>query len=67
MMVGYVAQAAVRGVKLTDCRIETEGELDLRGFLGLDEEVAGLHRRIVRKSISKATAPASSSRRSTRR
>src|SRR3954449_10610923 len=34
MMVGYVAQAAVRGIRLDDCRIETEGELDLRGFLG---------------------------------
>ena len=46
MMVGYVAQAAVRGVRLTDCRIETEGELDLRGFLGLDEEVSPGYRRI---------------------
>ena len=31
---------------LTDCRIETEGELDLRGFLGLDEEVSPGYRRI---------------------
>jgi len=46
MMVGYVAQAAVRGVRLTDCRIETEGELDLRGFLGLDETVSPGYRRI---------------------
>ena len=37
MMVGYVCQAAIRGITLDDCRIETEGELDLRGFLGLDE------------------------------
>lgn len=39
MMVGYVAQASVRGVTLTACRIETDGELDLRGFLGLDDAV----------------------------
>ena len=46
MMVGYVAQAAIRGVTLRDCRIETEGELDLRGFLGLDDDVPAGHRRI---------------------
>ena len=45
-MVGYVAQAAVRGIRLDDCRIETEGELDLRGFLGLDEKVPPGYRRI---------------------
>ena len=39
MTVGYVAQAALRDIALTCCRIETQGELDLRGFLGLDEEV----------------------------
>ena len=46
MMVGYVAQASVRGIRLEDCRIETEGELDLRGFLGLDEKVPPGYRRI---------------------
>ncbi len=46
MMVGYVAQAAIRGINLQDCRIETEGELDLRGFLGLDEDVPPGYRRI---------------------
>ncbi|HEX8641090.1 MAG TPA: OsmC family protein [Allosphingosinicella sp.] len=46
MMVGYVAQAAARGITLTDCRIETEGELDLRGFLGLGDEVPAGYRRI---------------------
>ncbi len=46
MMVGYVCQAAVRGITLDDCRIETEGELDLRGFLGLDEKVPPGYRRI---------------------
>ena len=46
MMVGYVAQASVRGIRLDDCRIETEGELDLRGFLGMDEKVPPGYRRI---------------------
>ena len=46
MMVGYVAQASFRGITLDDCRIETEGELDLRGFLGLDEDVPPGYRRI---------------------
>jgi uncharacterized OsmC-like protein len=46
MTVGYVAQAAIRGIALDDCRIEMEGELDLRGFLGLDESVPPGYRRI---------------------
>jgi uncharacterized OsmC-like protein len=46
MVVGYVAQAAVRGITLYDCRIQTEGELDLRGFLGLDETIPPGYRRI---------------------
>ncbi len=39
MMVGYVAGCAVRGIELGSITIETEGELDLRGFLGLDKSV----------------------------
>ena len=39
IMVGYVATAAVMGVNLTGVEIETEGELNLRGFLGLDDNV----------------------------
>jgi uncharacterized OsmC-like protein len=46
MVVGYVAQASVRGIVLDSCRIETEGELDLRGFLGIDESVPAGYRRI---------------------
>jgi uncharacterized OsmC-like protein len=38
--VGYVAQCAVRGITLESLEIETEGEIDLRGFLGLDPNVA---------------------------
>jgi uncharacterized OsmC-like protein len=46
MMVGYIAQASVRGVTVTSCSIETDGELDLRGFLGLDPQVPAGYRRI---------------------
>ncbi len=40
MTVGYVAQCAVRGITLESLKIETEGEIDLRGFLGIDPQVA---------------------------
>lgn len=46
MTVGYVAGAAVRGIKLDHLEIETHGELDLRGFLGLSEEVPAGYRRL---------------------
>lgn len=39
MLVGYVAGASLRGIELESVEIETEGELDLRGFLGLDPKV----------------------------
>jgi uncharacterized OsmC-like protein len=40
MTVGYVAQCAVRGIALESLAIETHGEIDLRGFLGIDPAVA---------------------------
>jgi uncharacterized OsmC-like protein len=40
MTVGYVAQCAVRGITLERLEIEAEGEIDLRGFLGIDPNVA---------------------------
>jgi uncharacterized OsmC-like protein len=40
MTVGYVAQCAVRGIALESLAIETGGEIDLRGFLGIDPAVA---------------------------
>jgi uncharacterized OsmC-like protein len=39
MTVGYVAQCAVRGITLERLEIETDGEIDLRGFLGIDTAV----------------------------
>lgn len=46
MVVHYVAQASVRGIALDSCRIETEGEIDLRGCLGADETIPPGFRRI---------------------
>src|SRR5262249_49271720 len=39
VMVGYVATAASMNVKLENVEIQTEGELNLRGFLGIDADV----------------------------
>jgi hypothetical protein len=38
-MVGYVAGAAVKGIRLDKVEVETTGQLDLRGFLGIDPSV----------------------------
>lgn len=35
----YVIAAAMKGVRLEKVEMETDGELDLRGFLGIDKEV----------------------------
>ena len=39
MLCGYVAGATIHGIELESLVIETEGELDLRGFLGIDAKV----------------------------
>lgn len=39
MTVGYVAQCAVRGITIEKLEIETAGDIDLRGFLGIDPAV----------------------------
>jgi len=39
MMVGYVAVASLMGVELESVEIESDGEIDLRGFFGLDPTV----------------------------
>lgn len=36
MSVGYAANAAMMGIKIHSLEIETDGSIDLRGFLGLD-------------------------------
>lgn len=37
--IGLVTQAAKRGIDFEDFEIEVTGDLDLRGYLGLDDEV----------------------------
>lgn len=39
LSVGYAVNASVMGITIHSLEIETDGELDLRGFLGLDESV----------------------------
>lgn len=39
MTVGYVAACALEGIVIEDLRIESEGDIDLRGFLGIDASV----------------------------
>jgi uncharacterized OsmC-like protein len=39
MIVGYTAICALEGIELEELQIETEGDIDLRGFLGLDASV----------------------------
>jgi len=41
MMVGYVANASLMGIKVRHIEIETTGALDLRGFLGVEGVPAG--------------------------
>lgn len=39
MTVGYVAACTLEGIEISALRIETSGDIDLRGFLGLDPSV----------------------------
>lgn len=39
MTVGYSAVGALMGISIESLEIETQGEIDLRGFLGLDQSV----------------------------
>lgn len=39
LTVGYAANAAAMGIELEDLRLEMEGDVDLRGFLGISEDV----------------------------
>lgn len=39
LSVGYAANAAAMGIELRDLRFELEGDVDLRGFLGISEGV----------------------------
>lgn len=46
MMVGYTALCALQGIALHKLEITTEGDIDLRGFFGLDPAVAAGYREL---------------------
>jgi uncharacterized OsmC-like protein len=46
MAVGYVAQASIHGITLDSLEIETAGQLDLRGFLGVDDSIPPGYRQL---------------------
>lgn len=46
MMVGYAAVAALMGIELTKLEVETTGDIDLRGFLGLSKDVPPGYRKL---------------------
>lgn len=39
LSVGYAANAAAMGIELDELRFEMDGDIDLRGFLGISEDV----------------------------
>jgi uncharacterized OsmC-like protein len=39
LSVGYVATAAAMGIELKELRFKLEGDVDLRGFLGISEDI----------------------------
>ncbi len=55
--VGYVYNAAARGITIDSLRFDVEGELDLRAFLGLSETVRPGFERITFIATVKANAP----------
>ena len=46
LSVGYAANAAAMGIELHDLRFELEGDVDLRGFLGIADDVRPGYRSI---------------------
>lgn len=39
LVVGFIYNAAARGIKVDSLQVDLEGDLDLRGFLGLSEDI----------------------------
>jgi uncharacterized OsmC-like protein len=46
MIVGFTALCALQGIALQKNEITTEGEIDLRGFFGLDPTIAAGYREL---------------------
>ena len=53
MMVGYSALCALQGITLQKLEITTEGDIDLRGFFGLDPAVAPGYRELRTRVVIK--------------
>lgn len=56
IVVGFVFEAARRGIELRSLRLETEGDLDLRGFMQIDESVPPGPRSVRVRVIAQAEA-----------
>ena len=53
MIVGYTALCALQGIALEKLEITTEGDIDLRGFFGLDRTVAAGYRELRSTVVTK--------------
>jgi uncharacterized OsmC-like protein len=53
----YAALCTLKGIEVRELRVESEGELDLRGFLALDEETPSGYREVSCRVYLKADAP----------
>jgi len=53
MMVGYTALCALQGIALQKLEIATEGDIDLRGFFGLDPSIAPGYRELRTRVVIK--------------
>jgi len=53
MMVGYSALCALQGITLQKLEITTEGDIDLRGFFGLDPSIAPGYRELRTRVVIK--------------
>ena len=58
LTVGVVANAAARGIRIDGLEIRATGELDLRGFLGLDDSVKPGYEEVQYTVLIKTNAPA---------
>jgi uncharacterized OsmC-like protein len=54
MMVGYSALCALQGITLKKLEITTEGDIDLRGFFGLDPSIPPGYRELRTRVVIKA-------------
>lgn len=57
LTVGYTLNASIRGIKINELKVEVEGDLDLAGFFGLDDEVKPGFSKVIAKVHLTADAP----------